>query len=112
MNTPLKGRKIILGITGSIAAYKACSLCRLLINAGADVQVLMTKSACKLVGPSSLEALSGRAVGIEIFDEADKIGHIAVANSADLMVIAPASAQTIAKLSCGLADNMLFLVGA
>lgn len=107
MNTPLKGRKIILGITGSIAAYKACSLCRLLIKAGADVQVLMTKSACKLVGPSSLEALSGRAVGIEIFDEADKIGHIAVANSADLMVIAPASAQTIAKLSCGLADNML-----
>lgn len=107
MNTSIKGRKIILGITGSIAAYKACSLCRLLIKAGADVHVLMTESACKLVGPASLEALSGHSVGIDIFNTPDKISHISVVNKADLMVIAPASANTIAKLSSGLADNML-----
>ncbi len=107
MSTPLKGRKIILGITGSIAAYKACSLCRLLIKAGADVQVVMTKAATKLVGIATLEALSGHSVPVDIFEDEDKIGHIALARDADLFAIAPASANTIAKIAAGFADNML-----
>ena len=104
---PLKNKKIILGITGSIAAYKACVLCRLLIKNGADVQVVMTPSACKLVGRDTLAALSGHPVPCDIFEDAGKIGHIAISKDADIAVVAPATAQTIAKLAHGFADNML-----
>ncbi len=107
MNLQLKNRKIILGITGSIAAYKACTLCRMLVKQGAEVHVVMTSSSCKLVAPATLEALSGHPVPVDIFEDADKIGHIALAGHADLAVIAPASANTIAKMAAGFADNML-----
>ncbi len=104
---PLANKKIILGITGSIAAYKACILCRLLIKNGADVQVAMTPSACKLIGKDTMSALSGHPVACDIFEDAGKIGHIAISKGADIAVIAPATAQTIAKIAHGFADNIL-----
>ncbi len=107
MNTELQGRKIVLGVTGGIAAYKACTICRLLIKMGADVQVVMTPSATKLVGAATFEALSGKPVGIDIFSETRKISHISVVKNADLYVIAPATANTIAKFASGIADNLL-----
>lgn len=107
MNASLKDRKIILGVTGSIAAYKACSLLRLMVKAGADVQVVMTEAACHLVGPDTFKALSGHDVPVDIFNDSDKISHIALTRGADLTVIAPASANTIAKMAGGFADNML-----
>ena len=75
MDTQLKNRKIILGVTGGIAAYKSCTLCRLLIKAGADVYVCMTPAATKLVGKDTFEALTGHKVAIDIFDEAKDIAE-------------------------------------
>ena len=110
MGTQLKDRKIILGVTGGIAAYKACILCRLLVKSGAQVYVCMTPSATKLVGKATFEALSGHPVTVEIFDRTQDISHIALANNADLVIIAPASANSIAKIAAGMADNMLTAV--
>lgn len=103
----LKGRKIVVGICGGIAAYKCPELCRLLIKQGADVFVTMTPAAAKIVSPLTLEVLTGHKVCIDIFDESEGISHIALTADADLMVIAPATANTLAKLACGIADNML-----
>lgn len=103
----LDNRKLVLGVTGSIAAYKACELLRLFVKGGADVYVAETEAACRLVAPATFEALSGHKVSTEIFNEASDIGHIELSAHADLIVIAPASAQTIAKLAAGMADNML-----
>ena len=103
----LDNRKLVLGVTGSIAAYKACELLRLFVKGGADVYVTETEAACRLVAPATFEALSGHKVSTEIFNEASDIGHIELSAHADLIVIAPASAQTIAKLAAGMADNML-----
>lgn len=110
MGTQLKDRKIILGVTGGIAAYKACILCRLLVKSGAHVFVVMTPAAAKLVGKETFEALSGHPVSIEIFDKTEDISHIALASNADMVVIAPATANTIAKIAAGMADNMLTAV--
>lgn len=110
MNTQLKNRKIILGVTGGIAAYKSCTLCRLLIKAGADVYVCMTEAATQLVGKSTFEAISGHSVSVGIFDGSKEISHISLAGSADMVIIAPATANTIAKISAGLADNMITAV--
>jgi phosphopantothenoylcysteine decarboxylase/phosphopantothenate--cysteine ligase len=107
MKAKLQDRKILLGVSGGIAAYKACTLCRLLVKLGACVHVIMTPAATKLVGPATFEALSGHPVGIDVFSEASNISHVNLAADADLMVIAPATANTIAKLSSGLADNLL-----
>lgn len=109
MNRPLLGKKIVLGVCGSIAAYKACELCSLLVKAGADVYVVMTKSAAKFVGKESFHTLSGHPVAINTFDIVDetKVNHIYLAEHADLFVVAPASANTLAKMSAGIADNML-----
>lgn len=106
---PLKSRRIVLGVTGGIAAYKAAWLCRLLIKAGAEVQVVMTPAACKFVTPLSFQALSGKPVRVDGFDrEAEAaMGHIELARWAELIVIAPASANTLAKLAHGIADNLL-----
>lgn len=103
----LQNRKIVLGVTGSIAAYKSCELLRLFVKQGADVYAALTESAGKLVGPATFEALSHHKVLTDIFEEAGNIGHIELSADADLIVIAPASAQTIAKLAHGFADNML-----
>ncbi len=109
MNSILKNKKIILGICGSIAAYKACELTSLLSKAGANVFVLMTQSALKFVGKESLRALSANIVCVDTFDYLDphKVNHIEIVKDADLLLIAPASANTIAKMANGFADNML-----
>ena len=105
----LKGRKIILGVTGGIAAYKSVELARLLIKAGADVQVVMTAAARQFVGMLSFQAVTGRQVRGELFDPAHEaaMGHIELARWADTLLIAPASADFIARLAHGLADDLL-----
>lgn len=107
MSQLLQNRRIILGITGGIAAYKACELSRLLIKNGADVRVVMTPAATEFVGTATLSALTHHEVLTGIFDSAEGIDHIALTQDADLFVVAPATANTIAKFACGMADNAL-----
>ena len=101
--------RLLLGVSGGIAAYKACELTRLLVGAGFEVQVVMTAGASALVTPLSLQALSGRAVRSDLFDPAAEaaMGHIELARWAELIVIAPASANCIARLAHGLASDLL-----
>ncbi len=105
----LAGKKILLGITGGIAAYKSAILCRDLIRLGAEVRVVMTEAATHFITPLTLQALSGHPVLNDLFAaEAEHgMGHIELARWADRLLIAPASAQTIAKLAHGEADNLL-----
>jgi len=105
----LTGKHIILGVTGSIAAYKAVFLLRLLIKEGADVQVIMTPSAKEFVGPVTFSALSGKPVLSEFFSSGggDWNSHVEMGVSADLMVIAPVTATTLGKMAHGIADNLL-----
>lgn len=107
MGMLLQNRKIVLGITGGIAAYKACELSRLLIKNGAEVRVIMTEAATKFVGVATLSALTHHEVLVDVFDEADGIDHVKITNDADLLVVAPATANSIAKFACGIADNAL-----
>lgn len=111
MNSPLKleGRRILLGVTGGIAAYKAADLVRRLKESGAEVRVLMTAHAREFVSPLTFQALSGEAVREALFDPAHEaaMGHIELARWPDLMLIAPCSANTLAKLALGLADDLL-----
>ena len=103
----LKGKKIILGITGSIAAYKAAFLTRLLIKTGAEVQVVMTDSAIKFIPAITLSTLSKQKVLVDFFNENNWNNHVELGLKADLMLIAPASANTIAKMANGFCDNLL-----
>ena len=105
----LQGKHILLGVTGGIAAYKIPNLCSLLVKRGADVETILTANAQKIVSPIPFESLSGHRCHTDTFDPADtsKIEHIALARQADLLVIAPASANILAKLRWGLADDML-----
>jgi phosphopantothenoylcysteine decarboxylase/phosphopantothenate--cysteine ligase len=102
-------RKVLLGVTGGIAAYKAAELVRRLKERGADVQVVMTAGAREFVTPLTFQALSGRAVRTELWDEAAEaaMGHIELARWADLVVVAPASADFLARLAGGRADDLL-----
>jgi phosphopantothenoylcysteine decarboxylase/phosphopantothenate--cysteine ligase len=102
-------KKILLGVTGGIAAYKSADLIRQLVKAGAEVRVVMTPAAAEFVQPLTYQALSGHKVYSDIFDaEADSaMDHIELARWADLMVVAPASANFIAKMLDGYADNLL-----
>ena len=106
---PLTNKKIILGISGGIAAYKAAELTRLLVKAGAEVRVVMTAAVEAFITPMTLQALSGHAVRGALFDPAHEaaMGHIELARWADLVMIAPASANTLARLAHGLADDLL-----
>lgn len=107
---PLASRKIALGVTGSIAAYKAAELVRLLKKAGAEVQVLMTPDAARFITPLTLGTLSGREVLVEIFPENAEetwTQHVELGLWADLLVVAPATATTLAKLAAGICDSML-----
>ncbi|MCP4188810.1 MAG: bifunctional phosphopantothenoylcysteine decarboxylase/phosphopantothenate--cysteine ligase CoaBC [Gammaproteobacteria bacterium] len=108
MQATLK-KKILLGVTGGIAAYKSAELLRLLVRAGAEVRVVMTAAACEFVQPLTFHALSGNRVYTDIFDaDAESaMDHIELARWADFMVIAPASADFIAKLNQGYGDNIL-----
>ena len=107
--TNLGKKKILLGVTGGIAAYKAAELLRLLVKAGADVRVVMTPSAQEFVQPLTYQALSGNRVYTDLFDaEADSaMDHIELARWCDLLLVAPASADFLAKLNAGYADNLL-----
>src|SRR5262249_11704696 len=105
----LSSRVILLGISGGIAAYKTCDLVRRLRDQGASVQVVMTPAACKFVSPLTLQALSGNPVHTDLFDleQESKISHIALADMADLVVIAPATADILAKAAHGHCDDLL-----
>ena len=105
----LKGKHVLLGVSGGIAAYKTASLASLLVKNGAQAQVIMTKGAEQFIGQATFEALTHRRVYDDVFDRADPsaVHHIALAQEADVLVIAPATANVIAKLACGLADDML-----
>lgn len=107
--TMLSKKNIVLGVTGGIAAYKACALTSKLVQAGANVKVVMTESAAKFVSPLTFQALSQNPVHIDTFAEIDpkKIAHIDLADWADIVIIAPATANIISKLAQGLADDML-----
>jgi phosphopantothenoylcysteine decarboxylase / phosphopantothenate---cysteine ligase len=108
----LKDRKVVLGVTGGIAAYKAAELVRELIRRGAKVRVVMTDHACKFVTPLTFETLSGNPVATDLFwlPGEFEIGHIALAEFAELVVIAPATANIIGKMAAGLADDLLTTV--
>ncbi len=105
----LKGKHVLLGVSGGIAAYKAAALCSALVHAGAEVRVVMTQNATKLISPLVFDSLSGNRTAVDTFDRShtEPIGHIASAAWADIFVVAPASANTIAKLAHGIADDML-----
>lgn len=105
----LKGKKIVLGITGSIAAYKACNIIRLLIKKGAEVQVVITPAGKEFITPITLSALTSKPVISEFFSQRDGTwhSHVSLGLWADAMLIAPATASTIGKMANGVADNML-----
>ncbi len=98
---------IVLGVTGGIAAYKACELTRLMKKAGWDVRVVMTESGTKFVTPLTFETLTGNRVSTDGFDRPFEIEHISLAKFADVCVIAPATADIIGKIACGIADDLL-----
>ena len=105
----LKNKQVILGVTGGIAAYKALELLRLLTKAGADVHVIMTQAAQEFITPLTFQTLSANPVHTELFNliAEREIGHIALADRADLCIIAPATANVIGKVAAGIADDML-----
>ncbi len=105
----LNGKTVILGVTGGIAAYKAVELLRLLTKGGATVHVIMTKSATEFVAPLTFQTLSGNPVHLDLFNlvAEQEIGHISLADRADLFVIAPATANVIGRLANGIADDLL-----
>lgn len=105
----MTGKVIVLGVTGGIAAYKAAELVRLFVKGGAEVHVLMTASARQFVTPLTFQTLSRNPVHTDLFNciEEQEIGHISLADRADLLVIAPATANTIGKIATGIADDLL-----
>ncbi|MFH1044406.1 MAG: bifunctional phosphopantothenoylcysteine decarboxylase/phosphopantothenate--cysteine ligase CoaBC [Pseudomonadota bacterium] len=107
--TELKGKSILLGLSGGIAAYKAAELTRLLALAGAEVRVVMTAAACRFITPVTLQALSGNPVHTDLWDASvpNNMAHIELSRGCDAIVIAPASADFLAKLAQGLCDDLL-----
>ena len=105
--TVLNNKRILLGVSGSIACYKSVDLASKLTQAGALVDVIMTESAARFVTPLSFRSVTGRPVYSDMWDLDDHIRHVGLGESADVMIIAPATANTIAKLATGLADNLL-----
>ena len=105
--TALEGRRILLGVAGGIAAYKTPELVRQLVQEGAEVEVVMTASAREFVAPLALQVVSGRPVLTDLFDRSEgaEVRHVSAARSADLAVLAPATANLLGKLSHGIADD-------
>ncbi|MEX5219636.1 MAG: bifunctional phosphopantothenoylcysteine decarboxylase/phosphopantothenate--cysteine ligase CoaBC [Nitrospira sp.] len=103
----MNGKRLVLGVTGSIAAYKAVSLLRLLVREGAAVSVVMTASAKQFVTPLTFEVLSGRPVSHDLFETHQEMRHLTLPAEADAVVIAPATAHMVAKAALGLADDLL-----
>lgn len=102
-----KEKRIVLGVTGSIAAYKAVGLLRRFTEAGACVHVVMTDSATRFIAPLTFEVLSGHPVACNIFSGQQEMKHLSLTEQADLLIVAPCTANTLAKLALGLADNLL-----
>ncbi len=109
MEPSLAGRKIILGVTGSIAAYKAADLTSRLVKLGAEVTPVMTAAAQRFITPLTLQTLARRPVATDLWDEANgwRPGHIELAEQADLLLVAPATADVIAQFAAGLAPDFL-----
>ncbi len=105
----LNNRNVLLCVSGGIAVYKACALTSKLVQAGANVKVIMTESACRFVSPLTFQALSRHEVYTDTFKEQNPsvISHIDAADWADLVIVAPATANVIGKLANGIADDML-----
>src|SRR3954463_578669 len=105
----LTGKKLLLGLTGGIAAYKAAEFARLLVRRGADVRVTMTDAATRFITPTTMQALSGQPVWSDLWDARvpDAMGHIELSRDRELIAVAPASADFIAKVANGLADDLL-----
>ena len=105
----LKGKRLLLGITGGVAAYKAAQLARLLVKAGADVRVAMTDAATRFVTPVTLQALAGQTVWTDLWDPRvpDNMGHIELSRDRELIIVAPASADFLGKVAGGLAGDLL-----
>jgi phosphopantothenoylcysteine decarboxylase/phosphopantothenate--cysteine ligase len=112
MTQPLAGRTVVLGITGSIAAYKGAEVARRLIDLGADVHVTLTRTGALFITPLTLRSLTGNPVTVDMFEDPDEwdIKHISLAQRASAVVVAPASANAIAKLALGLADEFIYAV--
>jgi phosphopantothenoylcysteine decarboxylase len=105
----MNGREIVVGVTGGIAAFKTAALVSQLVQGGAAVTVVMTASAERFIGPATFAALTGRPVARSVFDEGRyPLGaHVELAERGDLLIVAPASADFLAKAACGLADDLL-----
>src|SRR6185436_5727696 len=105
----LNGKKILLGISGGIAAYKSAELTRLLVKAGADVRVVLTEAGARFMTPVTMQALSGQQVWSDLWDPriADNMGHIELSRDRDLILVAPASADFMAKVANGYANDLL-----
>ena len=109
MASPLEGRRVLLGVTGGIAAYKAAYLARLLLDRGAEVQVIMTPAATRFIGLDSFAALTGRPVYSDVFERPEAVLHVRLAREADVAVVAPATGNALARLALGIADDMVSL---
>ena len=108
MSAPARAPRVLVGVTGGIAAYKACEVLRGLQRAGCDVRVCMTADACQFVGPTTFAALSGHPVVTGLYDDPETaIPHIELASWADAAVVVPATANVLAKMACGIADDAL-----
>ena len=105
----LKGKCVVLGVTGSIAAYKIANLASMLVKLHADVHVIMTQNATNFINPITFETLTSHKCLVDTFDRNFNynVEHVALAKKADVVMIAPASANVIGKLACGIADDML-----
>jgi phosphopantothenoylcysteine decarboxylase / phosphopantothenate---cysteine ligase len=103
----LAGRRVLLGVTGGIAAYKSAQLARLLTGAGADVTAILTESATRFIGADTLAALTGRPAHTSLWEGEGDVVHVRLAHEADLVVVAPATANVLAKLALGIADDLL-----
>lgn len=103
----LNGRRIVVGVTGGIAAYKACDLVSKLKKRGAQVRVVLTEHACRFVSPLTFETLSGEQAYDDTFDRKYEIGHVSLAKWAELFIVAPCTANVMAKMACGIADDLL-----
>ena len=105
----LTGKTLVLGVTGSIAAYKMANVASMLVKLNADVHVIMTKNATNFINPIAFETLTGHKCLVDTFDRNFEfnVEHVSLAAKADLFLIAPASANIIGKIACGIADDML-----
>jgi phosphopantothenoylcysteine decarboxylase / phosphopantothenate---cysteine ligase len=105
--TPAPPARVVLGVSGGIAAYKACEVLRLLTEAQVDVTVVATRAALQFVGAATWAALSGKPVGVDVFDEVHEVAHVRLGQEADLVLVVPATADLLARAAHGLADDLL-----